>query len=322
METRKFPVLDGLRAISIILVLVSHMAPVGNEANSRTAGAMGMSLFFVLSGFLITSTLLHNDDVFSFVVKRLARIVPLAYLYTSLLFLFRAISPTDAAFTYAFVVNYIGMDPYNWHFWSLCVEMQFYLSIALCVWIFGRRGLWLVWPACIAVTLLRIDVGAYNDVRTHLRVDEILTGACVATVFSEKWRLRFPTLLAAGAAIAWAACSIHDAGWVQYLRPYATGIMLLVVLCHSDTVLSRILSSVPLRYVADISYALYVIHPITEIGWMHGGTFLARALKRAASLAMTFSLAHLSTFYWESWWRKAASAWIVGRSKRHSKQVV
>src|SRR5258707_13189974 len=181
--TRKFAVLDGLRAISIILVLAAHMVPLGNHANTLTVGPMGMALFFALSGFLITSTLLNNSDVSAFIVKRMARIVPLAYLYISLIFIFFAISPIDLALTYAFVVNYIGLGPYNWHFWSLCVEMQFYLVIALTVWLWGRQGLWIVWPACIAVTLMRISVGSYIDFRTHLRVDEILAGACVAMVF-------------------------------------------------------------------------------------------------------------------------------------------
>ena len=231
------------------------------------------------------------------------------------MFLFFAISPIDTALTYAFVVNYIGLGPYNWHFWSLCVEMQFYLAIALTVWLLGRQGLWLVFPACIAVTLIRINAGSYIDFRTHLRVDEILAGACVAMVFKESWRgaLRFPTSLAACAAILWAACSAPESGWLQYVRPYASGAMLMVILTHRDTVLLRLLSCAPLRYVANISYALYVIHPVTYMGWMHEGSFWPRAAKRLVSFALTFSLAHLSTFYWESPWRKAASGWIARR---------
>jgi peptidoglycan/LPS O-acetylase OafA/YrhL len=315
MAIKKFAVLDGLRAISIILVLAAHMVPLGFNDNTMTAGAMGMSLFFALSGFLITTTLLNNGDVVAFIIKRLARIVPLAYLYTSVMLLFFALSPIDAVLTYAFVVNYIGLGPYNWHFWSLCVEMQFYLAIALTVLLLGRQGLWLVWPACIAITLTRISVGSYIDFRTHLRVDEILAGACVAMLFKESWRgaLRFPTLLATCAAIFWVVCSAPQAGWLQYLRPYATGAILMVILSHQDTMLSRLLSCAPLQYIANISYALYVIHPVTYMGWMHEGSFWPRAFKRLASFAMTFSLAHLSTFYWESPWRKAASALVARR---------
>jgi peptidoglycan/LPS O-acetylase OafA/YrhL len=316
--TRKFAVLDGLRAVSIILVLAAHMVPLGNHANTLTVGPMGMALFFALSGFLITSTLLKNSDVFSFIIKRLARIVPLAYLYISLVFIFFTISPIDLALTYAFVVNYVGLGPYNWHFWSLCVEMQFYMIIALTVCVFGRRALWIVFPACAIVTLVRISEGSYIDFRTHLRVDEILAGACVAMIFKESWRgaLRFPTLLTVCGAIAWIVSSAPWGGALQYLRPYATSALLLVILTHKDTILARVLSCAPLRYVANISYALYVIHPITYMGWMNDGSFWVRAVKRLTSFVMTFSLAHLSTFYWEGPWRKTASAWITRRNAR------
>ena len=72
---QRLPVLDGLRAISILLVLACHMLPLGPKFMqlNYSAGAMGMSLFFALSGFLITSTLLHNPNIHEFAVKRLAR---------------------------------------------------------------------------------------------------------------------------------------------------------------------------------------------------------------------------------------------------------
>src|SRR4029079_8719686 len=95
---RRLPVLDGLRAISILLVLAAHMLPLGPKmlTLNYSAGAMGMSLFFALSGFLIASTLLHNSDIGEFIVKRLARIVPLAYAYTLIVFTVVMFDPTVA----------------------------------------------------------------------------------------------------------------------------------------------------------------------------------------------------------------------------------
>src|ERR1700682_3044087 len=91
----KFPVLDGLRAISILLVLACHLLPLGPKALrlNETAGAMGMSLFFALSGFLITSGLLRNSSIHEFLVRRLARILPLAYAYTLVVFLVFSFEP-------------------------------------------------------------------------------------------------------------------------------------------------------------------------------------------------------------------------------------
>ena len=72
----KLPVLDGLRATSILLVLACHLLPLGPKALrlNDVAGAMGMSLFFALSGFLITSALIKNPNVQEFIERRLVRI--------------------------------------------------------------------------------------------------------------------------------------------------------------------------------------------------------------------------------------------------------
>ena len=73
------------------------------------------------------------------------------------------------------------LNSYNGHFWSLCVEVHFYMAIALVVVCVGQKGIWVVWPACLAITAARISEGAYIAIQTHLRGDEILAGACVAT---------------------------------------------------------------------------------------------------------------------------------------------
>src|ERR1700692_4978158 len=90
-----FPVLDGLRAISILLVLACHLLPLGPKVLrlNETAGAMGMSLFFALSGFLITTGLIKNPDIHEFMVRRLARILPLAYAFTIVVFLIFSLDP-------------------------------------------------------------------------------------------------------------------------------------------------------------------------------------------------------------------------------------
>jgi peptidoglycan/LPS O-acetylase OafA/YrhL len=158
----RFPILDGLRATSILLVLACHLLPLGPKflRLNETAGAMGMSLFFALSGFLITSGLMRNPSVSEFLARRLARIVPLAYLYTAIVFLVFTFNPTALMYTDLFLINYLGQYvslAFTSHFWSLCVEVQFYIAIAIVVLVAGRRGLWIVWPACVAITLLRCN---------------------------------------------------------------------------------------------------------------------------------------------------------------------
>jgi peptidoglycan/LPS O-acetylase OafA/YrhL len=107
-SAEKLAVLDGLRAISILLVLATHMLPLGPKPLriNETTGAMGMSLFFALSGFLITSTLIRNADVCEFMIKRLARIIPLAYAYIFLAFTFLSFNQGDIFWTASFLLNY------------------------------------------------------------------------------------------------------------------------------------------------------------------------------------------------------------------------
>ncbi len=285
-----------------------------------------MSLFFALSGFLIASGLLQNCDVFEFMVKRLSRIVPLAYAYIFLVFTFFTYDPKGMLWTATFFVNYVPEHLFglNSHFWSLCVEVQFYFAIAFVVFCIGEKGIWLVWPACLLVTGLRISEGAYIHIQTHLRVDEILVGSCVATLYQKSWseRIRFPTAAVAVASLLWFISGSPYSGWCQYLRPYATAALLAAVLCLGDGRLARLLSARTMRYIATISYALYVIHPLTVYGWWNQGSVLDRYfLKRPISFAMTFAAAHLSTFYWERLWLQSGRQWIQQRRLRRAQTV-
>jgi peptidoglycan/LPS O-acetylase OafA/YrhL len=311
------PALDGLRAISILLVLATHMLPLGPKSArlNETAGAMGMSLFFALSGFLITSTLLRNGNVVEFMIRRLARIVPLAYAYIVFCFFVMGFGLMNSLWTATFLVNYVPQYLTNFnHFWSLCVEVQFYFAIGLAVLLAGQKAIWIVWPACLAVTAMRINTGTYIDIRTHLRIDEILTGACVASVYAESWKGWLPASSIWLSAVLWFACSSPYSEGLEYLRPYATAVFLTAVLSAPKSYLTEFLASRPMRYIADISYALYIIHPITIYGWWNEGSIVDRyVFKRPISFLMTFLAAHLSTFYWERRWQDAARAWITHR---------
>ena len=323
------PVLDGLRAISILLVLAAHLLPLGPKILqlNATAGAMGMSLFFALSGFLITSGLMKNANVSEFFVRRLARILPLSYAYTTIVFLVITFQPEKWFWTNLFTVNYMTQyfdQGWSAHLWSLCVEIQFYLAIGIVVLIFMKRGLWIVWPACLVVTLLRIQAGpsAYVSIFTHQRVDEILAGACVATIFpyiktEGKNQLLWATV--GLGVLLWVFSSEPLLGPFGYARPYATALLLLASLNYGASNPETLLGSRPLRYIATISYALYIIHPATAHGWMNeGGTFTKYLLKRPVSFALTFFIAHMSTFYWERPWQTAAKRWIHWRRRAAS----
>lgn len=127
-------VLDGWRAISILLVLAAHLLPLGPGSWGLNGAAelLGMSLFFCLSGFLITTNLACNPSIRDFVVRRLARILPLAYLAIAIGFtVFHASGETYLVYL-LFIENYLHSYSVHYasHFWSLCVEVHFYAAIA------------------------------------------------------------------------------------------------------------------------------------------------------------------------------------------------
>jgi peptidoglycan/LPS O-acetylase OafA/YrhL len=314
-QDRHLPVLDGLRAISILLVLMAHLLPLGPKALklNAMAGAMGMCLFFALSGFLITRAL-AKSTVLEFAIRRLARLLPLAWLYIAVVALLYPISGDALVASFGLWLNYRPdlMLPVTEHLWSLGVEVHFY-AIAGLLALAHRKAVLAVWLLCIVITSLRIAEGAHLAISTHLRVDEIFVGACVATL-SIRWLqgLALPSWVWPVSAAAWMVTSHPDTGWLQFFRPYVTGLMLAATLTMSESPLRRLLSGTIARYIASISYALYVIHPLFAHGWLNEGTLAERYLmKRPAGIVTTLLLAHLSTFFWERFWMRSADRWVL-----------
>lgn len=312
--------LDGVRAASILLVVAAHTAPLGPgswELNGM-AGRMGMALFFCLSGYLIVSMLWRDPDVPAFLVKRLLRIVPALFLYLTVLLVFFDLPLRSYLLNLFFLSNYLvaGMEggPLS-HLWSLCVEVHFYLAIALAVALGGRRAVLIVFPAAIVVTGLRIEAEVISNINTHLRADEILVGgwlALIAMRHGDRLRARLAPARVAAPLIAVLTVlfmiSSHDRGGaLVYLRPYlALALVGAVMHCNLRLVLA-VLEGRIARYIARISYALYIWHPLMIFGVMNSGSTLERyLLKRPVSYALTWAAAHVSTVYWESHWQRLA----------------
>lgn len=165
MTEKRLNVLDGWRGISISLVLAGHLLPLGpkNWEMNAAVAANGMVVFFVLSGFLITNLLLRDSHIGHFLVRRILRIVPLAWLVLTITLIFTGDNFTVWVRNLSFIANWFSQDsliPAVGHFWSLSLEMQFYVGIALLVWLLGKRGLWFLPVLAAAVTLNRIHEGA------------------------------------------------------------------------------------------------------------------------------------------------------------------
>ncbi|HVE58040.1 MAG TPA: acyltransferase, partial [Pyrinomonadaceae bacterium] len=149
--SNRIPSLDGLRAISIVLVIAGHWLHVLGYGNLGNLGNLGVRVFFVISGFLITGLLLKEIEktsgvnLLKFYFRRTLRIFPPYYFYLLVIavitFLgFIYVPLKSLFFASVYITDYA--NPSNWllgHTWSLAVEEQFYLLFPGVLLILGIR---------------------------------------------------------------------------------------------------------------------------------------------------------------------------------------
>jgi peptidoglycan/LPS O-acetylase OafA/YrhL len=304
------PDLDGFRALSILAVLAAHMLPLGPKSwqLNATMGHVGMSIFFALSGFLICRYLWEKQDVTTFFVRRIARIAPLVLLVSVIYCLILDGRVDSFIAVNLYMQNYwtTTLTPTISPFWSLAIEMHFYVAVGLAVLMFGRRGFWLLPLGALIVLALRIEAGIFSNINTHFRVDEILTGGMVALAWLNRDIPIIRRIMAVLPYLFWPilvlwvlSCWPPSGPW-GYLRPYMSALLVGSVLGMENRWQNRFLAISPLAYIAAISFALYVWHSPFRHGWFDAGTDLERYFfKRPLSLLCVFALAHASTFYFE-----------------------
>jgi peptidoglycan/LPS O-acetylase OafA/YrhL len=303
-------VLDGWRGISILLVLAAHLLPLGPSKLLNLnvqVGVAGMVIFFVLSGFLITSILLKEPSIPDFLARRAFRVLPLAWLYLAVALAIDGASLKPWLAHYLFYANLPPPElvPLTAHMWSVCVEMQFYVGIAVLVAAFGARGLLFLPVLCLVFTGARAWNEVYASSITYFRIDELLAGCILALVYHGRMGSALPRYLRAvpqWALLLLLLLSCFDAGWVPYFRPYLAAALVGATILNPGTWLVRWLSVRPLIYVAGISYALYVLHPLLADSWLGSGDLLEKYAKRPLLFAVLFAAAHLSTYYYERRW--------------------
>lgn len=287
--------LDGVRGVAILIVFFEHwwtwkrVLPFG--------GAVGVNIFFVLSGFLITEILLRHRHkplgraLKSFYWRRFLRIFPVYYVYLLALVAFhvpRAIEllPWAASYSlniYTALTGDIGPRVFS-HLWSLCIEEQFYIIWPLVILASPNRWLARVMGAlCVGAIAFRIAAlgtatwGTEIAIRTMpSALDALCLGGLLAflKVFRPGlWqRIVRPgrrSTLAVGASAGLAIFLAHSG-----LRIYPTiertssailGAMLIVAaFAYERTALVAILESRLLVFIGKISYGLYVYHLLVE----------------------------------------------------------
>ena len=294
------PTLDGWRAIAILGVMVCHAGdavfhPEGTYPHAgwhafTRHGALGVDIFFGISGFLICSRLLDEQResgrirLGRFYTRRAFRILPPYLTYLAVLAVLAAtglvaIGPKAWLSCLLFFRNYLpgpqGAGDYTGHFWSLSVEEHFYLlwpGLLLLCGIPRARRLVVCLAAGIAAWrlvefrqawLARCLPGVGFFPRTDIRLDGLLWGCWAALLLQapgwrarlERWLSPWAWLLLLGAFAACVHCQPPLAMmWQAVLIP----LLLLGTVLHPGAPAGRLLETAALRWVGRLSYSLYL----------------------------------------------------------------
>jgi peptidoglycan/LPS O-acetylase OafA/YrhL len=282
------PALDGIRAVSVALVMFYH-------ADVQVSGPLGVLIFFVLSGFLITWLLLKEDEKYGavslrgFYWRRMLRIFPAFYCFwivaVLLRFLNKGAVPWPAAWSsFFYVANYYhGIvrpdDQFLIHTWSLAVEEHFYLLWPALFVLLRRNRLKLAWVTLGIIaavtahrTVLCLSGTPYQYTRYTFdcRADGILWGCLAAIAVREGYLRSFWTAICKNvwlpllplSAIAFIAHThVPDVIELTVLPPLVAVLICQLVL-HSETGLWSWLNSGIARYIGQISYPLYLYHGV------------------------------------------------------------
>ena len=307
-SSRHIASLDGLRGLAFLMIFFRHYGITSHQkqlwvkiaAYLCYGGWMGVDLFFVLSGFLITGILLDTREspryFTNFYARRVLRIFPLYYTALAVLFVLTPwlhLQWHGGHFAYLF---YAGNLAYNLnpslaevkpavsflHLWSLAVEEQFYLIWPLVVmmvssrrrlaWICGGLSLaGLALRVCLLLWLPRGDAyeWCYAELPTHM--DGLLYGALAAISIRElslqgalQWAHKILpyALCAMGLVIAFGGVDFHSISMTVIGFPVLAAIFACLVLLslRSGSLVNRFGNVPALRFIGRYSYGMYVYH--------------------------------------------------------------
>jgi peptidoglycan/LPS O-acetylase OafA/YrhL len=330
------PGLEGLRGIAILTVVVAHLsefvAPSTKDWLLR-GGFLGVDVFFVLSGFLITALLLGElerrgrIDHLHFYARRAARLLPALALFLAVHLVYTLIIGDPARFAFrtdlyalSFVTNYQlasgwSFTPFDLrHLWTLAVEAQFYLFWPLLLPLLRRAGRrtaglvgLLVGAVCVVVIIRYVEYRSWGFAsvytRTEAQIDSLLLGAVVAALWSRGLLPRRGLAVIAGcSAAALAACMVFARPSSSFLF---TGGFTLVALASAGLMVAdlggesrthRALSVAPLRLAGRVSYSVYLWHLPVDIWVLRHFNSWPELSRVVLALAMTAALGGASYY--------------------------
>ena len=326
---RRIRTVDGWRGVAILMVLTDHVV---QASQARTPlifhlGTLGVDIFFVISGYVITLSLLREEErsggisLRDFYWRRVFRILPVATLYLLVLF-------ASSRFVYAlrpvhheilsslfFWRNYWqvwhqGLGLYTSHYWSLSVEEHFYLLWPALLWWSGRRR---AVPVAIAGVLgvafwryLHYLRGAepIMVIRTDLRLDGLLLGCLLALLLSREPVREF--VLRNFPKETPILCGFPLLLWFRHMGTQPSLLTYVLIACALTSTLvveeglvHRWLNSRVLVWVGTISYSLYIWQQLFTRHPEPGESPIGWAGRLPVSVVLTIAVAAASYYWYE-----------------------
>ncbi len=334
--------IDGLRAVAVVPVILYHAGVPG-----VSGGFVGVDVFFVISGFLITGLILQAQDagrfsLLTFYERRARRILPALFLVLAVTVVagYSLIVPWEfpdflrsLAATALFLSNVHFWENVGYfalaaeeqpllHTWSLAVEEQFYVLFPLLLLIPMRRAaLTVVIGALFVASLALSQWGSVHEPEVNFfftpsRVWELMAGALCAI-----WqRARAPRPIGAaalaGLAMILASVLFYDAS-IPFPSLYTllpvVGTALVLLFAHPGTAVQTVLRAAPLVGIGLISYSAYLWHqPLFVFARLRLGESPGPALTTVL-IAATLVLAYVTWAWVEQPVRKAEYPWVRRR---------
>lgn len=292
VNSSRIPSLDGIRAISILLVLVGHLSG-GQGFGKLDFGVgdyarLGVKIFFVISGYLIT-TLLAKEEAKNgsislkfFYLRRTIRIFPAAYGYLLFLLVVQSygliqLKPWDYFCALTYTTNYCLDNAWQvGHLWSLSVEEQFYLVWPVCFYFFGSKkavnialaGV-LMGPVARLISWYFLRGTVISQMNPLPMMADGLALGCLLAIKESwliqqcwyKWLTRpLPTLAQLGAILTlnrymdYSVVSVFG----TFIANVFTAILIHRCILNPNDLLGRVLNSRIFIQVGVLSYSLYV----------------------------------------------------------------